>query len=317
MQYEGTKAEIVQGFKDQGNEAVKAKKWTDAKEFYTKGIAILNAKEGKWEEPKPEEVEAEKANLVSLRETVYVNRALCQLELKNYRSTTLDCAQALMVNPKNIKAHYRSANALLALDKIHEALDVCYRGFKVDPDNVPLQKLLEKIKAKSEALEVRDRKRRAEEKRREQERLMLRTALAAREIRMKGSEKAPDLQDAVIRLSPDPLSPKSMLEFPVMFLYPLHNQTDLIKAWAEKDAVAQHLSYILPLPWDEKGEYKDVDCFMDTVTGGLMKVGKKLTLLELLSNGKTEIVDGLVRIYVVPTARAKEWIEDVKAAKGK
>jgi tetratricopeptide (TPR) repeat protein len=317
MQYEGTKSEIVQGFKDQGNEAVQAKKWADAKEFYTKGVAILNAKEGKWDAPKPEEVQAEQENLVKLREAVYVNRALCQLELKNYRSTTLDCAQALLVNPKNIKAHYRSATALLALDKIHEALDVCYRGFKVDPDNVPLQKLLGQIKAKSEALEVRDRKRRAEEKRREQERLTLRTALAAREIKMRGSEKPPDLQDAVIRLSPDPLSPKSMLEFPVMFLYPLDNQTDLIKAWAEKDAVWQHLSYILPLPWDEKGEYKDVDCFMDTVTGGLMKVGKKLTLLELLSNGKTEIIDGLVRIYVVPTARAKEWIEDVKAAKGK
>jgi tetratricopeptide (TPR) repeat protein len=317
MQYEGTKSEIIQGFKDQGNEAVQAKKWADAKEFYTKGIAIMNAKEGKWEQPKPEEVEDEERKLVTLRETVYVNRALCQLELKNYRSTTLDCAQALLVNPRNIKAHFRSATALLALDKVHEALDVCYRGFKIDADNVPLKKLLEKIKTKSEALEAKERKRREEQKRREQEKITLRTALVAREIKVRGSEKPPDLQDAVIRLSPDPLSPKSMLEFPVMFLYPLHNQTDLVKAWAEKDAVWQHLSYILPLPWDEKGEYQDVDCFMDTVTGGLMKVGKKLSLLELLSNGKTEVVDGLVRIYVVPSARAKEWIEDVKAAKGK
>lgn len=317
MQYEGTKADIVQGFKDQGNEAVKKKKWADAKEFYTKGIAILNAKEGKWDEPKPEEVEEEKEKLVTLRETVYVNRALCQLELKNYRSTTLDCAQALLVNPQNIKAHYRSATALLALEKIHEALDVCFRGFKIDAENVPLRTLLEKIKVKSDALEARSRKRRAEQQQRDQERMTLRTALAAREIKMRGSEKPPDLQDAVIRLSPDPLSPKSMLEFPVMFLYPLHNQTDLVKAWAEKDAVWQHLSYILPLPWDEKGEYGEVDCYMDTVSGGLMKVGKKLSLLELLSNGKTEVVDGLVRIYVVPTARAKEWIDDVKAKKGK
>lgn len=317
MQYEGTKSEIVQGFKDQGNEAVKAKKWADAKEFYTKGIAILNAKEGKWDEPKPEEIEDEKKKVVALREAVYVNRALCQLELKNYRSTTLDCAQALMVNPQNIKAHYRSASALLHLDKVHEALDVCYRGLKLDAENVPMQKLLEKIWAKSQVLEERARKRRAEVQRKQQEKMTLQTALAARNIKLRGSEKPPDLQDAVIRLSPDPLSPKSMLEFPVMFLYPLDNQTDLVKAWAEKDAVWQHLSYILPLPWDEKGEYKDVDCYMDTVTGGLMKVGKKLSLLELLSNGKTEVVDGLIRIYVVPTARAKEWIEDFKAKKGK
>ena len=317
MQYEGTKSAIVQGFKDQGNECVKEKKWADAKEFYTKAIAILNAKEGKWDEPKPEEVEEEQQKVTALREAVHVNRALCQLELKNYRSTTLDCAQALMVNPHNIKAHYRSASALLQLDKVHEALDACYRGLKLDPDNVPLQKLLEKIKLKSQALEERARKRRAEVQRRQQERITLQTALAARSINLRGSEKPPDLQGAVIRLSPDPLSPKSMLEFPVMFLYPLHNQTDLVKAWAEKDAVWQHLSYILPLPWDETVEYKDVDCYMDTVTGGLMKVGKKLSLLELLSNGKTEVVDGLVRIYIVPTARANEWIEDVKTAKGK
>jgi tetratricopeptide (TPR) repeat protein len=317
MQYEGTKSEIVQGFKDQGNEAVKEKSWTDAKEFYTKGIAVLNAKEGKWDQPKPEEIEDEERKVTALREVVYVNRALCQLELRNYRSTTLDCAQALRVNPCNVKAHYRSASALLALEKIHEALDVCYRGLKIDETNAALKKLLDKIRSKSEALEARDRKRRAEQQRKEQERLVLRTALAAREIKMRGSDKPPDLQDATIKLSPDPLSPKSMLEFPVMFLYPLHNQTDFVKAWAEKDAMWQHLSYLLPLPWDDKGEYKEVDCYMDTRTGGLIKVGKKLTLLELLTNGKTEIVDGLVRIYVLPVSRAKEWIEDVKAKKEK
>lgn len=315
LQYEGTKSEIVQGFKDQGNEAVQEKKYADAKEFYTRGIAVLNAKEGKWDQPKPEEIEDEERKVMALREVVYVNRALCQLELQNYRSTTLDCAQALRVNPRNVKAHYRSASALLSLDKLHEALDVCYRGLQIDKENTALKKLLDTIKVKSEALEARDRIRRAEERRKQQERITLRTALAAREIKIRGSEKPPDLQDATIKLSPDPLSPKSMLEFPVMFLYPLHNQTDLVKAWAEKDAVWQHLSYILPLPWDDKGEYKEVDCYMDTRTGGLIKVGKKLTLLELLTNGKTEIVDGLIRIYVVPSSRAKEWIEDVKAKK--
>ena len=60
-----------------------------------------------------------------------------------------------------------------------------------------------------------------------------------------------------------------------------------------------------------------VDCYMDTVTGGMMKVGKKLKLLEVLSNGKTEVVDGLVRIYVVPTSMASQWIAEVKKKKGR
>lgn len=110
-----------------------------------------------------------------------------------------------------------------------------------------------------------------------------------------------------------------MLEFPVMLFYPMHNQTDLIKAWAEKDAVTDHLSYILPLPWDSKNEYKlsTVECYMDTVNGGLIKVGKKLTLLEVLSNGKTEVVDGLVKLFVLPPALAPQWIADMKRKKDK
>ncbi|KAL8765129.1 MAG: hypothetical protein Q9194_006675, partial [Teloschistes cf. exilis] len=43
LQYEGTRAEIALGFKERGNEMVAEKRWGDAKEFYTKGIAALKA----------------------------------------------------------------------------------------------------------------------------------------------------------------------------------------------------------------------------------------------------------------------------------
>lgn len=148
---------------------------------------------------------------------------------------------------------------------------------------------------------------------------MLQTVLAERRIRVRGTEKPPDLEDALIRLSPDPLSRTSLLEFPVMLLYPTHHQTDLIKAFAEKDWLSHHLSYILPLPWDSKKEFtmNSIDCYVETVSGGLMKVGKNLKLLDILSNEKTEIVDGLVKIYVVPREQAGQWIEEVKKQKGR
>ncbi|KAL8819354.1 MAG: hypothetical protein Q9223_002190, partial [Gallowayella weberi] len=41
LQYEGTRAEVALGFKERGNEMVAEKRWKDAKEFYTKGIAAL------------------------------------------------------------------------------------------------------------------------------------------------------------------------------------------------------------------------------------------------------------------------------------
>ncbi|KAL8931886.1 MAG: hypothetical protein Q9211_006666, partial [Gyalolechia sp. 1 TL-2023] len=43
LQYEGTRAEIAQGFKERGNEMVAEKRWKDAKEYYTKGLLALKA----------------------------------------------------------------------------------------------------------------------------------------------------------------------------------------------------------------------------------------------------------------------------------
>lgn len=180
-----------------------------------------------------------------------------------------------------------------------------------------MRKLGERIEARFKVHAERNRKEGVERKKREQEKITLAAALKARGIRLQGSQKPPDLEDATIHLSPDPLSPKSMLVFPVILLYPTHAQSDMIKKFAEKDPIIDHLSYIFPLPWDNKGEYKvaSVDCYMDTISGGMIKVGKKLSLLQALTSGKTEIVDGLVRINVVPTALAGRWIEEVKKRK--
>lgn len=79
LQNEGTRAEVAQSFKEQGNEAVQEKRWIDAKEMYTKSIAVIYAKEDKWD--KPEDLEAEKKLLRQMEELSHINRALCNLEL--------------------------------------------------------------------------------------------------------------------------------------------------------------------------------------------------------------------------------------------
>lgn len=220
----------------------------------------------------------------------------------------------LRLNPSNVKAHFRSASALFALDKVYEALDVCYRGLKLDPTNKAMETLLDKIRKRSRMKEEQDRKRRVDMERRRKERFVLMTALKARNIRLNKNPKPVDMADARIRMVPDPLSPTSTLEFPTMFLYPMHAQSDFIIAFAEQDSPYDHLKEMLPLPWDSKAEYKlkTVDCYMDTTSGGMIKIGKKLSLLEILSNDKVEVVDGLVKIHVVPQALASKWIEEVK-----
>lgn len=102
-----------------------------------------------------------------------------------------------------------------------------------------------------------------------------------------------------------------------MFLYPVDAQSDFIKGFSEMHCIADHLEYIFPLPWDDKGEYtvSGVECFMETVTGGLIKAGKRVPLLKILAGGKVEVVDELVRIYVVPVGRVGGFIEKMKARK--
>ena len=90
LQYEGTPAEVAQGFKEQGNEAVKMRRWKDGKEFYTKGLAVLvqrkkirSLKPPNETEEKPPiaEDEAVIGKQKELEEACYINRALCNLEL--------------------------------------------------------------------------------------------------------------------------------------------------------------------------------------------------------------------------------------------
>jgi len=125
------------------------------------------------------------------------------------------------------------------------------------------------------------------------------------------------MEDAKIQLVPDPISPESTLSFPAVLLYPLHLESDFIKAFNETESLGHHLSYILPLPWDKKGDYvpSRVECYMETMTGGLIKVGRKVSLLMVLSSGNVEVVDEVVKIFVVPKAKAEEWVKDFKKKK--
>ncbi|KAI9878657.1 MAG: hypothetical protein M1830_000273 [Pleopsidium flavum] len=329
LQYEGSKVEVAQGFRERGNEMARAGKWGDGKEFYGKGIMVLGQK---MEEDTKEE-DAEKRR--QIEEACYINRALCNLELstqallvlqlcstligriENYRSCTLDCAATLRLNPGNIKAYYRSAQALLALDKVGEAEDACAHGLAIEPSNTALKALQTKISARKDVLDGIERKRRERAERAKKERLYLQAAFKARGIRTRSTGQPPEMEDAAIRLTPDPVSPKSTLTFPVVLLYPLHLQSDFIKAFSETDTLSSHLDYILPLPWDERKEYSmdSVEGYMETLSGGLIKVGKKVSLLKMLSSGKVEIVDDIVRISVVPKASAEGWIEEVKKRK--
>ncbi|SMR55920.1 unnamed protein product [Zymoseptoria tritici ST99CH_3D1] len=326
--FEGTPLEVATNFREQGNEAARTKLWKDAREFYTKAIQAVRGQvkttsaEGE-AQPRVEEIEdpAEEAKKMrALEEACLTNRALCNLEMKNYGATNRDAAAALRLNPKNIKAWYRAASACFALDKLPEALDACTSGLSFDPANASLLALNKKIESRTSHLASLESARLAREQAAQTKESILRTALTARGIPpIRKTDSPPEMEDAEISLV-DPADPSSRLQFPVLFLYPLHAQTDFVKAVNELETLGHHLEYLLPVPWDEKGEYatkEEVECYMETKGGGLIKAGKKLEIVKLLGSGKVEVVDGLVRVFVVPSKRAKEWIEEFKKRRGK
>lgn len=344
--YEGTRAEVAANFRTQGNECVATKQWLDAREFYSKAVAALKGpRVPLGEDGQPSDVrvveiddEAEEKKERALEEACYANRALCNLEMsitshmnrcyaprltmpsrrtENYGSCNRDCAAALRLNPRNIKAWYRAASACLALDKVEEALDACNSGLHFDSSNSALIALSTRIKKRQTRLAELEASRRERDERAAREKYTLKLALKNRNIATRETANPPDLEDAAISLQ-DPLSTDSLLSFPVILLYPLHAQSDFVKAFAEDENLKQHLDYILPTPWDEANEYtvQRVECYMETLSGGLIKVGKNLALKALLGSGKIEVVDGLVRVNVLPKERAAAWIEEFKNRKG-
>ena len=170
-----------------------------------------------------------------------------------------------------------------------------------------------KIEARQTYLDSIAKVRREREEKIRSEKATLSMALKSRGIWTRSTDQAPDLEDAEVKLA-DANDPSSTLSFPAILLYPLHSQSDFIKAFSEKEKIGQHLEYIFPLPWKGGEEYtvEGVDTYMETKEGGLIKVGKKMSLGKVLGSGKVEVTDGLVRISVVPTKRSGEWIEEFK-----
>jgi tetratricopeptide repeat protein 4 len=345
LAYEGTRAEIAANFREHGNDCAKEKKWKDAKEYYDQALDALRRPQGVPQDENglaiklDEKEEAAKERV--LKEACYVNRALCNLELSryssncinsirviqihlisflrisgNFRLCQIDCADTLRMNPRNIKAWFRAASACLAVDRIDAAEDACRGGLEVDPSNPALKSLSSRIQSRKETLAQVSSARREREQRLAAEKATISAAFKLRRVPVRTSAQPPDTQDAMPTLA-DPLNPQSTLSLPVLLLYPLAAQSDLIKAFEETHSLADHLAYILPdMPWDTDRAYTPdiVECYIATPVGGVAKIGKKVTLKKVLESGKAEVVDGVLRVYVVPRSDAEKWINEFKVA---
>lgn len=126
LAFDGTPDEVAENFKKHGNDYFKAKRYREARDFYTQAIDS---------DPLGD----------ALRLSLYLNRAACNLEMHNYRLALKDTSAALGVDPRSVKAFYRAAKALSAVDKVVEAIDCCDHGLQIDEGNVDMLKLKNQV----------------------------------------------------------------------------------------------------------------------------------------------------------------------------
>uniref|UniRef100_A0A8D2N4M1 Mitochondrial import receptor subunit TOM34 n=1 Tax=Zonotrichia albicollis TaxID=44394 RepID=A0A8D2N4M1_ZONAL len=75
----------------------------------------------------------------------YTNRALCYLSLKQYKEAAQDCTEALKLDPKNVKALYRRAQALKELKDYKSSIADIKSLLKTEPKNTAALRLLQEL----------------------------------------------------------------------------------------------------------------------------------------------------------------------------
>ncbi|GLB33421.1 putative tpr repeat protein [Lyophyllum shimeji] len=308
LAHEGTPDEVAQNFKEQGNEYFRGKRYREALGFYTQGV------------------DAEPTDVV-LQEALLCNRAACNLELQNYGSVLRDCSKALTLNSRSSKAFYRSASALLALDRTEEALDCCDRCLAFDPGNKGVLQLRDRA-SQAKAAKDRKEKEKADRLRKEQE-AKRQMDIAFRERSLISLPKADGSSNPYEPHFDAEDSTHSTLVFPVFFLYPQHATSDVIQEFVEDTPFGAHLAAMFPPQapapeWDKNGEYVEGQLVVYAMTHRkrLLKVGKKMTLRDVCKAAKAkegekrdglEVKDGCLTFVVLPKGEVEaKWVEEYK-----
>jgi len=265
-----------------------------------------------------------------VQEALLCNRAACNLELKNNGSVLRDCSKALTLNPKSSKAFYRSALALVALERPDEALDCCDRCLAFDPENKGVQTVRLRAQQLKSDMEKKEKDRLEKLQKVKEAKYKLNVAFRERNL-IAIPNKAGSQNPYEPHFDPeDPTD--STLIIPVFFLYPQHAISDVIPEFVEDTPFAAHLSNMFPPQapppnWDAKGEYVDGQLVIYAMTQRkrLLKVGKKMTLRDVCAAAKAkegeprdglEVKDGCLTFAVLPKGDVeKKWVDEYKSAR--
>uniref|UniRef100_A0A3P8WM44 Tetratricopeptide repeat domain 4 n=1 Tax=Cynoglossus semilaevis TaxID=244447 RepID=A0A3P8WM44_CYNSE len=254
--------EQAKSLKDEGNAYFKEKKYDKAVVAYTAALQKYT------EDPE-------------LNTVLLTNRAASHYYLGNMRSSLNDASAAKKIKPTHLKALIRGAQCCIELRSYTDAIKWCDEGLKAHPTEKKLQDLRVTADKHKRAAERDSRKAKIKEKKLHGEKEVLLAAIKDRGIKLlKASQRrqrGSDSEDkdrsstgAISELSLDGLSSQELmgaqvfqdehgqLHWPVLFLYPEHQQSDFISAFCENSCFIDQLVVMfgeeLP-PWDVDRKY--------------------------------------------------------------
>ncbi|XP_071761398.2 tetratricopeptide repeat protein 4 [Centroberyx gerrardi] len=301
--------EQAQCLKDEGNEYFKEKDYKKAILTYTTGLK-------------------KNCSDQDINTVLLTNRAAAHFHLGNMRSALNDAVAAKKIKPDHLKALIRGAQCCMELRNFAEAIQWCDAGLKLHPTDKKLQELRAAADKQKRAAERDARKAKAKEKKDHSEREALLAAIKERGVKLLQPEKPPqhgsDSEDedggsaaGVAELSLDGLSSQEAtgarvfmdeqgsLQWPVLFLYPEHQQSDFISAFSDSSCFIDHLAVMfgeeLP-PWDTDSKYLPQNLqlfFEDEEKETLYQVDPETSLLKALQHKRCFVKAGTPSFIVL------------------
>ncbi|NXU44704.1 TTC4 protein, partial [Drymodes brunneopygia] len=240
------------------------------------------------------------------------NRGAAHFHLGNYRSALNDAIQAKKLKPTHLKAIIRGALCHMELKNFSEAIAWCEEGLQIDSK----EKKLVEVRAKADKLKLEGTQTDFPTHCRGRA-VMGTVLLCERNIKLvlEPSDEEEEVSDGLAEISLDGfhsdsatgakvhLDAEGNLNWPVLFLYPEHEQTDFTVAFHENSRFIDHLMVMfaeLP-PWDLEKKYLPNNLelyFEDEEREEMYEVNPEHTLLQMLQHKRYFVKAGTPTVLV-------------------
>ncbi|XP_054160870.1 tetratricopeptide repeat protein 4-like isoform X2 [Oppia nitens] len=261
--------ELVNNYREDGNENFRRKKYLWAIDSYSESIRI----------------NCDDNHLMSI---VYNNRASAHFHLKNYRSSLKDALKAYELDSDNIKAVNRIVFCYFQLKEYQNCCDFCQNNCHKNSEI--LSEYMKKAINELKITERNERKFKIEEQKRKLFEDKILSEVKKRGIKVNNNCNLFESIHPATDGKHVTINENGLLVWPVIFIYPEYGESDFIECFHENHTFLDHLNIMFEeFPeWDIKHKYKSNNIivgYKDSKCDKIITFDTKCTLSEILKDG--------------------------------